>query len=105
MLKRLLPLSLLLSWLVAACQGAAVTQAPVSTSDPAPSQTRNAATQPETEERSPNTLAVNAQCSVVSRNPTPGPTQQPIFAPVSEADWVLGSEDADITIIEYSDFQ
>jgi protein-disulfide isomerase len=105
MLRRLLRLLILLSWLVAACQGTAVTQAPFSTSEPAPSQTRVEATQPETEGESPDTFAVNAQCSVVSGNPTPGATQESIFAPVSEADWVLGSDTADITIIEYSDFQ
>lgn len=96
---------ILLSWLLAACQGAAATQAPFSSTESATSHAAVEATQPERDERSPDTPAINAQCSVVSGNPTPGPTQESIFAPVSEVDWVLGSDTADITIIEYSDFQ
>ena len=105
MLKRLIPLFVLLTSLLVACQGAAVTPEPFSTAGPAPSQAPVEGTQSESGERSPDTFAVNAQCSVVSGNPTPGATQESIFAPVGEADWVLGSDTADITIIEYSDFQ
>lgn len=46
-----------------------------------------------------------ANCTFVSRKPTPGPTEQSIVPGVSEADWVHGPEDAKVTIIEYGDFQ
>jgi len=46
-----------------------------------------------------------AGCNVVSPQPTPGPTQQSIFPPVSESDWTRGPQDAYVTIMEYSDFQ
>ncbi len=46
-----------------------------------------------------------ANCTVVSSQPEPGPTEQSIVSAVSEADWVHGPEDAEITIIEYGDFQ
>ncbi|RPI33700.1 MAG: hypothetical protein EHM70_05185 [Chloroflexota bacterium] len=56
-----------------------------------------------------NTLAPTASgpasCTVVSLLPTPGPTERSLFPPVSDDDWLHGSEDADITVIEYSDFQ
>lgn len=44
-------------------------------------------------------------CTVESPRPTPGPTQQSIFPPVSDDDWVLGPQDAHVTILEYGDFQ
>jgi protein-disulfide isomerase len=44
-------------------------------------------------------------CTVITKKPTPGPTAESIFPPVSKTDWVKGPEDAKVTIIEYSDFQ
>jgi hypothetical protein len=44
-------------------------------------------------------------CTVESIRPTPGPTQQSIFPPVTNEDWVTGPQDAYITILEYGDFQ
>lgn len=46
-----------------------------------------------------------AKCTVETRDPTPGPTEQSIFAPVSASDWVSGPDTAAVTIIDYSDFQ
>lgn len=46
-----------------------------------------------------------AGCTVVSLQPTPNPTEAAVFPPVSESDWVQGSPDAKVTIIEYSEFQ
>lgn len=46
-----------------------------------------------------------ANCTVVSSQPETGPTEQSIVSAVSEADWVHGPQDAEITIIEYGDFQ
>ena len=44
-------------------------------------------------------------CTVQSPFPTPGPTEQSLFPPVGETDWVNGPDGAAITFIEYSDFQ
>ena len=44
-------------------------------------------------------------CTVVSPRPTAGPTQQSLFPPVSADDWVKGPDSAQVTFIEYSDFQ
>jgi len=44
-------------------------------------------------------------CTVVSRQPTPDPTEQALIPPVGEGDWIKGSENAQITLLEYSDFQ
>ena len=49
--------------------------------------------------------AVPPGCTVVSAQPTPGPTQESLFPSVSASDWVRGPADASITIIEYADFQ
>lgn len=50
-------------------------------------------------------MQLTSSCTVVSRKPTPGPTQQSLFPAVDEHDWVRGAQDAEITIIEYGDFQ
>ncbi len=44
-------------------------------------------------------------CTVISPNPTPGPTEESIFAPITEKDWSMGSADATVTILEYGDYQ
>lgn len=44
-------------------------------------------------------------CTVVSREPTPNPTQQSLIPPVGEKDWVRGPDQAIVTFVEYSDFQ
>jgi hypothetical protein len=44
-------------------------------------------------------------CTVVSRIPTPGPTERSIFPAVSDEDWTQGPSDAYVTILEYGDFQ
>ena len=46
-----------------------------------------------------------AGCTVVSVEPTPGPTEPSLFPAVTSADWVKGPEAAEVTIVEYSDFQ
>jgi hypothetical protein len=50
-------------------------------------------------------LLPDAGCTVISKKPTPGPTAESPFPPVSNTDWVKGPADAKVTIIEYSDFQ
>ncbi len=44
-------------------------------------------------------------CTVVSPEPTPGPTEASLFPPISDKDWALGVPTATVSIIEYSDFQ
>jgi hypothetical protein len=44
-------------------------------------------------------------CTVITLKPTPGPTAESIFPPVTDGDWVKGPASAKVTIIEYSDFQ
>jgi hypothetical protein len=44
-------------------------------------------------------------CTVITQKPTPGPTPESIFPPVSDSDWVKGPATARVTILEYADFQ
>ena len=44
-------------------------------------------------------------CTVVSRQPTPGPTEQSLVPLVGDQDWTQGPDDAQVTFIEYGDFQ
>lgn len=118
MLKRVLILLLAGSWLLAACRGAATPEAPAgtpagqlepfATSESASSQSPTQTSAPESATGSSATAAsptTPADCTVVSRQPTPGPTQESLFPSVSEDDWVKGPESAAVTLIEYSDFQ
>jgi hypothetical protein len=43
-------------------------------------------------------------CTVKTRQPTPGPTEQSILPPPGEKDWSRGPTGAYITLIEYGDF-
>lgn len=121
MIKRLSIILLLMSLVLAACQGStpvveSETEAVSVTESPAtlaPTSTSTKEVQPTEEPTSSPTSAKEASgeslppagCTVVSPQPTPGPTQRSIFPPVSEDDWVQGPEDAYVTIIEYADFQ
>jgi uncharacterized protein YceK len=44
-------------------------------------------------------------CTVVTKKPTPGPTAETIYPPITSSDWIKGPDSAKVTIIEYSDFQ
>jgi hypothetical protein len=46
-----------------------------------------------------------SSCTVITQKPTPGPTPESIFPPITSSDWVKGPANAKVTIIEYSDFQ
>lgn len=50
-------------------------------------------------------LLPDSGCTVITQKPTPGPTAESIFPPVSDTEWVKGPASAKVTIIEYSDFQ
>jgi curved DNA-binding protein CbpA len=65
--------------------------------------TSNINTPSPSSEESENLL--ESTCTVVSRAPTPGPTEQSLVPPLSDEDWVHGPDDAAVTIIEYGDFQ
>jgi hypothetical protein len=113
-------LSFCLALLLAACQSAATppagqatssatalqeTQDLAAASETAPTSPAAQATQPASGTTAPVQLSGPATCTAVSRQPTPGPTEQSLFPPVGEGDWVQGSESAAVTFFEYSDFQ
>jgi hypothetical protein len=52
-----------------------------------------------------SSLLPDSGCTVITKKPTPGPTTESIFPPVTDKDWVKGPASAKVTIIEYSDFQ
>ena len=90
-LRKYLPLLLLLSNLVllAACGPGAST--PTTTALPIP-------------EPSPTTFQESA-CQSINLEPTPDAKESSLFPPVTENDYVVGAKDASMTIIEYGDFQ
>lgn len=50
-------------------------------------------------------VPVQSDCTVITLKPTPGPTVETVYPPISEADWTKGPADAKVTIVEYGDFQ
>ena len=111
MFKKLIALLVVLSVFLVACSSAA----PEETVEPAAENqvdTETASTEiPPLPEVSPTrdadqaTEQAEANCTVVSRQPTPGPTEQSLVPPVSDQDWTHGPDDAAVTFIEYGDFQ
>ena len=111
MLKKLIVFSVVLVVFLAACQSAPVdtTEQPLEQAQPSPVPTDTDL--PPLPEVSPTPTEqqvsnqADANCTVVSKPPTPGPTEQSLVPLVSDTDWVHGPEDALVTIIEYGDFQ
>jgi hypothetical protein len=115
MFKRTLILFFLLAFLLSACQS----QATPTITESAAQDTQDLAAQGDStgeaspvpaKTEQPASLATGdtssvANCTVISRNPTPGPTEQSLFPPPGDADWVVGPDTAAMTIYEYSDFQ
>jgi PBP1b-binding outer membrane lipoprotein LpoB len=111
MLKRTLIAFFLLSLFLASCQSQSATP----TTKPAVQETEALVTQSdqlsnaspvpaETKLAAPTTTgekAAVADCTVVSR----GTTEESLFPPPGESDWVVGPDTAAMTIYEYSDFQ
>ena len=99
MIKQLL-ISIITSGILvlSACQGRSPTTLPYSIT-PLPAATASRQTP------SQSVSPLPAGCTIVSLKPSPGPTQESIFPPVSKADWVLGPFSAHVTILEYADFQ
>jgi hypothetical protein len=111
MLKKIITLSVLLLVILAACQStpASPTSPPEEQADPG-SITASTELPPlpvvsPTPANDQPASQAEVNCTVVSREPTPGPTEQSLTPPVSETDWVHGPDDAKVTIIEYGDFQ
>ena len=50
-------------------------------------------------------LSLDTGCTAVTQIPTPGPTAESVYPPVSDTEWIKGPASAKVTIIEYSDFQ
>jgi cyclophilin family peptidyl-prolyl cis-trans isomerase/protein-disulfide isomerase len=48
---------------------------------------------------------VQTGCTVVSPRPTPGATQQSLFTPINQSDWIKGADKGTVQILEYGDFQ
>jgi cyclophilin family peptidyl-prolyl cis-trans isomerase/protein-disulfide isomerase len=119
MIRRIFFLVVLLALALSACQGAGpVTGSTVPTAPanlpPLPTVTAtpsSAAAISPAAVVSPTATSVTSAadvplgCTVVSTQPTPGPTQESLFPSVSSSDWTRGPADASVTIVEYADFQ
>lgn len=99
MSRRVSFLFFILALILGACQSASPTAGPP-TDTATPTETSPPPTQAEAA-----SSGDGATCTVVSLLPTPGPTEQSLFPPVSDADWIKGQNSAHVTIIEYGDFQ
>jgi hypothetical protein len=106
--KKIVPLFLILTVLLAACKGVSATQEtpPPNTPTPPPAKTASAPTPTVAPTKATSTArTIAANCTVVSRVSQPDPTQASLFPPVTEKDWAMGPATAKVTFIEYSDFQ
>lgn len=103
MKKLIITLLLAGSLVLSACAKTTSTLEPIQTSVPT-----LAGPAPTTELQVPSSSELtgpDSGCTVIARQPTPGPTQESLFPSVTAEDHVRGPETAKITIIEYSDFQ
>jgi hypothetical protein len=110
MRKLLIPIVLLAGVLLSACASKSTpTTLPASEVPATPtSQPTLAGPAPTTVLEVPQSAELtgpDSGCTVIARQPTPGPTQTSLYPPVTEADHTKGPENARVTIIEYSDFQ
>ena len=108
--KKLLLLTVSFAILMAACSGAVQTATPeVSESNPveAAPATQQSSDNSATSEPIPLPTGSGepTECTVVGLLPPLDPTQQALFPQVGEDEWTKGPEDAQVTIIDYSDFQ
>jgi predicted small secreted protein len=103
MIKRIFFITILLSLVLAACQGTSpiATEDTSSSADQAATMTEVEPTQEPVsteEEASPPPTAIEADTSTDSTPESP-------FSPVSNDEWVVGPESAAVTLVEYGDFQ
>lgn len=82
MRSKLLPLFIMGAFLLAACTGPKPTASTVDLSGPPMD-----------------------HCTVKQLVPDPNPTIEAMLPPISDSDHVMGSKQAKVTIIEYSDYQ
>ena len=108
--SRLITLTVLIALALSACAGGQVTEAP----DPTPTAPEVAeieSTPLPTADSGQNPTATEVQptaeptCEVNPPQPTPNPQVVELMSPDPAEDWIKGSEDASITIVEYADFQ
>ena len=107
MLKKIVILLVLLSTFLAACSSSTTglpTETPVETEAPRTEIPPSPEASP-TQDAGQATEQAEAYCTVVSRQPTPGPTEQSLVPLVGDEDWTKGPDDALVTFIEYGDFQ
>lgn len=114
MARKILILFVLLALLLTACNsanpgGEIITLEPGETAPEAPADNAAGATAAPSGEGDSGgqTAAISAPagCTVISLEPTPGPTEQSAFPPIGPEDWVQGPSDATISFVEYGDFQ
>lgn len=105
-MKRIAILLFLITFFVPACQNttppAGQKGTPISVTSTPVAATQSATLTPEAKN-----LVNDASpgCVAQSPFPTPGPTEQSLFPPVSAKDWAKGPASATVTFTEYSDFQ
>jgi hypothetical protein len=116
-MRRIIPIMVLVSLLLSACQAAApqATLQPSGTLRPTAVVPAATATTAKPSTNTPESKSTSSSlelasgsspgCTVQSPFPTPGPTEQALLPPIGINDWVVGSESAQITFTEYSDFQ
>jgi hypothetical protein len=101
----------MLAILLGACQSNAPASPPptpqVVTPSPQKADAANLAATASMADANPTAAVTGAPpgCTVVSPQPTPGPTETSLFPPISDKDWVIGVPTATVSIVEYSDFQ
>ena len=118
MQKRFIPLLFVLAFLLAACGGETPTQAEEAavqeavtapeathTQPPAPTETAVPVTEEVVAEaEEPELVELASECTLVSSPMSPESQYAELFA-VTDDDWVLGPDDAALTIVEYGDYQ
>jgi cyclophilin family peptidyl-prolyl cis-trans isomerase/protein-disulfide isomerase len=100
-MKRVWPIIVILSALILAACGSPA-QSPVNTAVPTVKPTATAAAQavvPTVQQ--PTAIPIPGGCQVASLLPAP----DPVFPPITDADWQKGPKNALITLLVYSDFQ
>lgn len=102
MLKRTILLSFVALLMLAAC--AQSTQAPSSTQALSPTQPTSSTQPPSSTQQVVSGEPAGAECRVVAGR-QPNPTLEALLPPPTDKDWVRGPATADVTLIEYSDFQ